>query len=122
MSLPSGLEIGPYRILSPIGAGGMGEVYLARDSKLGRDVALKVLPEGLVEDPTRLARFRREAQVLGALNHPNIASIYGLEECDGVIALVMELVPGPTIADRIAQGPISIDEVLPIVRQFADDL
>ena len=100
----------------------MGEVYLARDTKLGRDVALKVLPEAFALDPSRIARFKREAQILASLNHPNIAAIYGLEESDGVQALVLELVGGPTLADRIAFGPIPIDEALPIARQVAEAL
>ena len=104
MPLAPGTRLGPYEVHAPIGAGGMGEVYRARDSKLQRDVALKILPELFKLDPDRLARFRREAQVLASLNHPNIAAIYGLEESDGVKALVMELVEGPTLADRIASG------------------
>ena len=100
----------------------MGEVYRARDAKLNRDVALKVLPELFARDPDRLARFKREAQVLASLNHPNIAAIYGLEETNGVQALVLELVEGPTLADRIAHGPIPVDEALPIARQIAEAL
>ena len=92
----------------------MGEVYHARDTKLDRDVALKVLPEAFTADPARLARFEQEAKVLASLNHPNIGGIYGLEESDGVKALVLELVEGPTLADRIAQGPIPVDEALPM--------
>jgi serine/threonine protein kinase len=100
----------------------MGEVYQARDTKLDRDVALKVLPEAFTSDPDRLARFEREAKVLASLNHPNIGSIYGLEEAEGVRALVLELVEGPTLADRIKQGPIPIDEALPIAKQIAEAL
>ena len=102
----------------------MGEVYRARDTTLGRDVALKVLPEAFTSDPDRLARFEREARVLASLNHPNIGTIYGLEEADGgkSRALVLELVEGPTLADRIAQGPIPLDEALPIARQIAEAL
>src|SRR5678815_749790 len=122
MPLPSGLEIGPYRILSPIGAGGMGEVYLARDAKLGRDVALKVLPEGFIDDPARLARFRREAQVLGALNHPNIASIYGLEESGDRCALVLEYVEGETLDERIHRKGLPVPEVLNYAIQIAEAL
>ena len=118
MSLATGTRIGPYEILGPIGAGGMGEVYRARDSKLQRDVAIKILPAAFATDPDRLARLEREAQVLASLNHPNIAAIYGFEER----ALVLELVDGPTLADRIAQGPIPIDEALPIARQIAEAL
>src|SRR5512143_2400199 len=118
----TGLTISHYRIISKLGAGGMGEVYRARDSKLSRDVAIKVLPESLVGDDERVARFRREAQVLASLNHPNIAAIYGLEESNGDLALVMELVEGPTLQDRIAAGPIPLDDALPIARQIADGL
>ena len=100
----------------------MGKVWRARDTTLKRDVALKVLPDAFASDPDRLARFQREAQVLASLNHPNIAHIYGLEESDGVHALVMELVEGPTLADRIAQGPIPLDEALPIAKQIAEAL
>ena len=100
----------------------MGEVYRARDTKLDRDVALKVLPEAFTADPDRLARFEREAKVLASLNHPNIGHIYGLEEAEGTKALVLELVEGPTLADRIADGPIPIDEALPIAKQIAEAL
>ena len=100
----------------------MGEVYRARDAKLNRDVAIKALPESFANDPERLVRFQREAQVLASLNHPNIGGIYGLEEAAGVRALVLELVEGPTLADRIAQGSIPFDEALPIARQIAEAL
>ena len=100
----------------------MGEVYRARDTKLNRDVALKVLREVFTLDPDRLARFRREAQVLASLNHPNIAAIYGFEESNGTQALVLELVEGPTLADRIAQGPLPLDEALPVAKQIAEAL
>src|ERR1700756_146358 len=103
-----GPAIAHYRITAKLGKGGMGEVWRATDTKLGRDVAIKVLPEAFAQDAGRMARFTREAQVLASLNHPNIAAIYGVEER----ALVMELVPGPTLADRIAQGPIPVDEAL----------
>src|SRR5579864_8789598 len=122
MTLSSGSRLGPYEILSPLGAGGMGEVYLAKDTKLGRDVAIKVLPDTVAHDPERLARFEREAKTLAALNHPNIAHIHGFEDSTGVPALVMELVEGPTLADRIARGPIPIVEALPIAKQIADAL
>jgi eukaryotic-like serine/threonine-protein kinase len=122
MTLHAGTKLGPSEIQSPLGAGGMGEVYRARDSKLNRDVALKILPELFALDPDRLARFKREAQVLASLNHPNIAAIYGFEESSGVQALVLELVEGPTLADRIAQGPIPLDEALPLARQIAEAL
>ena len=114
--------IAHYRIQSKIGAGGMGEVYRATDSRLGRDVALKVLPEAFARDAERMVRFEREAKVLASLNHPNIASIYGLEESNGVRALVLELVEGPTLADRIKQGPIPLDEALPMAKQIAEAL
>jgi Tol biopolymer transport system component len=117
--LASGARLGPYEILSPLGAGGMGEVYRARDAKLNRDVAIKVLPEAVAEDPERLARFQREAQVLASLNHPHIAAIYGLEKAGNVEALVLELVEGETLAERIAQGAIPIDEALAIAREIA---
>ncbi len=122
MALTPGARVGPYEILSALGAGGMGEVYRARDAKLDRDVAIKALPESFANDPERLARFQREAQMLASLNHPNIGGIYGLEEAAGVRALVMELVEGPTLADRIAQGSIPLDEALPIARQIAEAL
>ena len=122
VTLQSGVRLGPYEVLSAIGAGGMGEVWKARDTTLGRDVALKILPDHLALDPDRLARFKREAQILASLNHPNIAAIYGFQESDGVQALVLELVEGPTLADRIAQGPIPVDEALPIAKQIAEAL
>src|SRR6266550_5886852 len=110
--------IAHYRITSKLGEGGMGAVYRATDTKLNRDVAVKVLPDAFAQDPDRLARFTREAQVLASLNHPNIAAIYGVEER----ALILELVEGPTLAERIAQGPIPLDEALPIARQIAEAL
>ena len=120
--LSAGSKLGPYEIVGAIGAGGMGEVYRARDAKLGRDVALKVLPEALARDAERMARFQREAKVLASLNHPNIAAIYGLEDSGATHALVMELVEGPTLADRIKSGPIPVDEALPIAKQIAEAL
>src|SRR6266567_4442750 len=99
MALASGTKLGSYEVQSPLGVGGMGEVYRARDTKLGRDVALKVLPQIFVNDAERMARFEREAQVLASLNHPNIASIYGLEDSTGILALVMELVEGATLGE-----------------------
>ena len=122
MSFASGTRIGPFELLSALGAGGMGEVYRARDSKLRRDVALKMLPDAFAADPQRMERFAREAQVLASLNHPNIAAIYGLEESEGVRALVMELVEGPTLAERISQGPLPLEEALPVARQIAEAL
>ncbi len=118
MTLAAGTRLGPYEVTSPIGKGGMGEVYRARDTKLDRDVAIKVLPEAFATNEERLARFEREAKLLASLNHPNIASIYGLEESDGVKALVLELVEGPTLAERIADGPIPVEETLAIARQM----
>jgi Tol biopolymer transport system component len=122
MPLRSGARLGAYELLELIGIGGMGEVYRARDSRLQRDVAVKMLPSLVAADPDRLVRFTREAQVLASLNHPNIAAIYGLEDSDGVQALILELVDGPTLADRIETGPIPLDEVLPIAMQIASAL
>jgi len=118
----AGSRLGPYEVVSPLGAGGMGEVWRARDTKLNREVALKILPEAFALDADRLARFKREAQVLASLNHPHIGAIYGFEESSGIHALVLELVDGPTLADRIAQGPVPLDDALPIARQIAEAL
>ena len=117
-----GSTIGPYEIRSALGAGGMGEVYRAHDSKLGRDVALKLLPQSVAADPDRVARFRREAQVLASLNHTSIATIHGLEDLGGVPVLVLELVEGPTLADRLVHGPIPADETFAIAGQIAEAL
>jgi len=117
MPLSAGDKLGPYEILAPIGAGGMGEVYKARDTKLEREVAIKVLPAALAKDAERLARFEREAKVLASLNHPNIAQIYGIEESNGVRALVMELVPGQTL-----KGPLPLETALNYAKQIADAL
>jgi serine/threonine protein kinase len=122
LALTPGSRVGPYEVVAPIGAGGMGEVYKATDTNLKRAVAIKVLPASVAGDPERLARFQREAEVLASLNHPNIAAIYGLEKWDGTSALVMELVEGPTLADRIARGALPIDEALPVARQVAEAL
>ena len=122
MQLSLGTKLAHYEILEPIGKGGMGEVYRARDTKLDRDVAIKVLPEEFAKDKERLARFEREAKLLASLNHPNIATIHGIEESDGVKALVLELVEGPTLAERIAEGPISVEETLAIGKQMAEAL
>jgi eukaryotic-like serine/threonine-protein kinase len=122
MPLGPGARLGPYEIQSALGAGGMGEVYRARDTRLKREVALKILPASFASDPDRLARFQREAEILASLNHPKIAAIHGLEESDGIRALVMELVEGETLADRVARGAIPIDEALPIARQIAEAL
>ena len=122
MPLNPGTRLGVYEVKAKIGEGGMGEVYQARDTKLNRDVALKVLPDLFASDPDRLARFQREAEVLASLNHPNIATIHGLEETADTRALVLELVEGPTLAERIAQGPIPLDETVAIASQIADAL
>jgi eukaryotic-like serine/threonine-protein kinase len=115
-------SIAHYRLGGKLGEGGMGQVYRATDTKLHRDVALKLLPDTFSQDPERLERFRREARALAALSHPNIGGIFGLEESDGVVALVLELIEGPTLADRIASGPLSVEEALPIARQVAEAL
>jgi serine/threonine protein kinase/Flp pilus assembly protein TadD len=120
--LPPGTQIGPYKIEGTLGAGGMGEVYRARDTKLKRDVALKVLPEAFARDPERMARFQREAEVLASLNHPNIATIHGLEEFHGSQCLVMELVPGQSLAERVTSGPLPVEEALRICIQIAEAL
>jgi serine/threonine protein kinase len=117
-----GRQLGPYTIVAPLGAGGMGEVYRARDSKLGRDVAIKILPSHFTADPERRARFAREARLLATLNHPHIGAIYGLEETDGVSALVLELVEGQTLADRLERGALPIPQALTIARQIAEAL
>jgi serine/threonine-protein kinase len=122
MSLSGGTHLGPYDIVAPLGAGAMGEVYRAIDTKLKRQVAIKLLPPALAVDPDRLMRFQREAEVLASLNHPHIAAVYGFEDAADGKALVMELVEGPTLADRIAEGPIPIDEALPIAKQIAEAL
>src|SRR5262245_1930375 len=122
MSLSTGVRIGPYEIVSALGAGGMGEVYRATDTNLGRQVAIKVLPDAFAEDPDRVARFEREAKTLASLNHPTIAQIYGLEKSQGTYALVMELVEGEDLSARISRGPIPVDEALPIARQICEAL
>ena len=122
MALSIGTRIGGYEVIGKLGEGGMGEVYRAHDSTLDRDVALKVLSEAFTADPDRLARFQREAKVLASLNHPNIGGIYGLESSGDAQALVLELIEGPTLADRIAKGPIPVDEALNISKQIADAL
>jgi serine/threonine protein kinase/Tol biopolymer transport system component len=122
MPLTAGAHVGPYEILAALGAGGMGEVYCARDTKLRRNVALKILPVVFALDSDRLARFRREAHVLASLNHPNIAAIHGFEDSSNPPALVLELVEGPTLADRIAEGPLPVEEVISIARQICDAL
>src|SRR6266852_4023389 len=122
MTLAAGAHLGPHKIVSLIGAGGMGEVYKARDTKLGREVAIKVLPPVYVRDPEWVARFEREARMLAALNHPNIATIHGLEQSEGAHYLVMELVPGETLAERLRKGPLGIEQALRIGGQIAEAL
>src|SRR5712664_1125373 len=122
MGLTSGTKLGPYEIVAPLGAGGMGEVYRARDTKLGREVALKLLPPLFAADADRVARFEREARLLASLNHPHIGAIYGFENSDGIRALVLELVEGQTLADRIAAGPLPIADALRIAHQIAEAL
>jgi hypothetical protein len=117
-----GRRLGAYQVQAALGAGGMGEVYRARDTKLGRDVAIKILPRAFTNDPERLKRFEREARMLAALNHPNIGAIYGLEDADGMHALVLELVDGETLADRIARGPLPLKDALAVARQIVDAL
>src|SRR4051794_12229148 len=119
MELTPGTRLGPYEILGPLGAGGMGRVYRARDVKLDRPVAIKVLRDDSAGDPGWLARFDREARLLAALNHPNIATVHGLDEADGLPYLVMELVPGQTLARRLAGGPLPPDEALGVCRHIA---
>jgi hypothetical protein len=122
MPLSVGTRLGPYEVLSAIGAGGMGEVYRARDTRLKRDVALKVLPAPFAHDPDRMARFQREAELLATVNHPNIAAVHGLEKAEGLTAIVLELVEGETLADLIGRGPIPVNDTLAIARQIADAL
>lgn len=122
MHMQTGGQIGPYRIEHKIGEGGMGEVYRAKDTNLGRSVAIKVLPEAVATNPERLARFDREAKTLATLNHPNIAQIYGVERSNGATALLMELVDGPTLGDRIGRGSVPLDDALSIARQIAEAL
>ena len=122
MSLRPGPRLGHYDVTALLGEGGMGQVWQATDTQLNRQVALKILPDAFAADPDRLARFTREAQILASLNHPNIAAIYGIEESEGTRALVLELVEGPTLADRISKGPIPLDEALPIAKQIAEAL
>ena len=137
MSLTSGSRLGPYEITAAIGAGGMGEVFRARDTKLNREVAIKVLPAAFAQDHERVARFKREAQVLASLNHPNIAAIYGIEESDastlrpgsaqassasGAVGLILELVEGDDLARRLKRGAIPVDEAIAIAKQIAEGL
>ena len=117
-----GKTISHYKVLEKIGEGGMGEVYRATDTKLNRDVALKILPEQFASDTQRMGRFQREAEVLASLDHPNIGQIYGIEEAGQTKALVLQLIEGPTLAERIAQGPIPVEDVLKIALQMAEGL
>ena len=120
--MAAGTEIGPYRVIGPLDAGGMGEVYRALDTRLHREVAVKVLPNALADDPDRVARLQREGRLLAALNHPHIATIHGFEIAGALHAIVMELIEGPTLADRLASGPMALDEALEIARQIAEAL
>jgi eukaryotic-like serine/threonine-protein kinase len=122
MTSAIGTRVGPYEIVSALGAGGMGEVYRARDPRLGRDVALKVIKRDFIGNSSHRARFEREARALASLNHPNIATIHGIEETGGLPAIVMELVEGPTLADRILKGPLALHDTLAIARSMADAL
>src|SRR5215475_5226893 len=122
MPVTVGTRLGPHEITSLLGKGGMGEVYRARDTRLNRDVAIKVLPDVFANDPERISRFHREAQSVAALNHPNIAAIYDLEEADGAKFLVLELVEGETLADVLQRGPLSPDETLTIAHQICEAL
>ena len=122
MTLSVGTTLGPYEILSALGAGGMGEVYLARDAKLDRQVAIKVLPEMLTRDHERVARFEREAKLLASLNHPNIAAIHGFDESDGTQFLVMEYVEGETLGSHMKNGPVLVEDALDIAKQIAEAL
>src|SRR5205085_1555607 len=120
--LTAGSQLGPFRIETFLGAGGMGEVYRAQDTKLRRAVAIKVLPDSFANDPDRRVRFDEEARALAALNHPHVGAIYGVEESSDVAALVLELVDGPTLAERLASGPLPLDEILWVARQLAEGL
>jgi serine/threonine protein kinase len=122
MTMTPGTRLGVYEIIAPIGAGGMGQVWRANDTTLGRHVAIKILPDAFASDAERVMRFSREAKTLAALNHPHIAAIYGFEKSDAVHALVMELVEGDDLSQRIARGAIPIDEVLPLAKQIAEAL
>ena len=122
MALSPGTRLGHYDVTALLGEGGMGQVWQATDTQLNHQVALKILPDAFAADPDRLARFKREAQILASLNHPNIAAIYGIEEAEGTRALVLELVEGPTLVDRISKGAIPLEDALPIARQIAEAL
>src|SRR5664280_1456519 len=119
MTAVSGARLGPYEILAPLGTGGMGEVYRANDTRLGREVAIKLLPEAFASDPDRVARFRREAHLLATFNHPNIAAIYEFDEAKGTLFLVMELVPGQTLKQMLLERPLSVEETLAVALEAA---
>src|SRR6202162_6389032 len=118
MALQPGTRLGSFEVLGPLGAGGMGEVYRAHDTRLGRDVAIKVLPEAFARDPARAARFEREARLLAAINHPAIAAIYGGEEFDSLRCIILELVDGETLSERLARGPLSLEETVALGGQI----
>src|SRR5215470_10192979 len=122
MAVAPGSRVGVYEVTAQVGAGAMGVVFRGRDTKLLREVALKVLPEHFADDPDRLARLQREAQLLATLNHPNVAHVYGLEQADGAACIAMEFVDGETLADKISRGPIPLDEAVPIAKQMAEAL
>src|SRR5262249_37090478 len=122
MTYGPGSHLGSFEIIAPLGKGGMGEVYRARDTRLKREVAIKILPDGFSQDADRLARFQREAELLATLNHPNVAAVYGIEKGGGITGIVLELVPGDTLGDMIARAPIAISDALQIARQIADGL
>ena len=122
MALAAGTRLGQFEIIEPLGAGAMGEVYLARDEKLGRQVAIKVLPDSFAQDPQRLSRLEREAKTLASLDHPNIGALYDFQHEGDLLFLVMQLIPGDTLAERIKRGPIPVDEALPIFVQIAHAL
>lgn len=122
LAIPAGTRIGAYEIVDAIGAGGMGDVYRARDTNLHRDVAVKVLPESMAGDPDRLARFEREARVLASISHPDIAHIYGVEPCGTSLAIIMELVPGATLAERLGEGAMRLEDALRVARVIAGAL
>ena len=122
MTLAPGVRVGPYEIVGPLGAGGMGEVYRARDTRLGRDVAVKVLPEGFERDPERVTRFEREAKLLASMNHPNIAMLYGVEQHGDMLCLALELIEGESLAERLARGPLTLDEAFDVAAQVATAL
>src|SRR5438067_2811786 len=122
MAIASGTKIGPYEVLAPLGAGGMGEVYRAKDTRLGRDVAIKILPKVMSADPERKQRFQREAKTISSLNHPNICTLHDIGSQDGLDYLVMECVEGETLAKRLEKGPLPLEQVLKLGAQIADAL